>query len=556
MPKRSNVSRKLKRGRNKKQTKKCKSGGGKTSILTQVALNRKTKKRELQKNKKNKKNKENNENKKNPNIPLNTTLKRPPSPDSMPKAKRSKQSDAERIQVEEICKCDDGHIALYCCFNKNMVEPPKTLGKGGQGTVYYDESQKPPIAYKVVDLGLSNTTEENKEFRIKYRNFFSEVNFASKMGSLNIGPLFVKAFINKNKDDGIWKGVLVMERYTMSLHSLFNKMREEPDSYKPDVIQNIGQIVFNIMKKMAGSGHMCGDVKAANFVVNLDETDKKDKKVIDGRMIDFGVGPKFCNTYIIDGTYIIDKMRIKYTPELLTYAMAYTFRYNTIMNSYHKNIKQFDILPGLERGVYSDKKLIDDKTLTDLNSILHAQPFYSNMHHYTKDALEKINKKLIDEDKPKNESKNKLNNEPKNESKNKLNNQPKNELNNQPNNQSNNETMKKPIKKPMKKLEKDIILEITKNMIDKYINGIADGILSVEPLESVKLKLITISDGINTVNISNTVNTAPMANTVNTAPMSNTVSTAPMANTVPTASMASTVPTASMANTEPMQIDT
>jgi len=243
-----------------------------------VALNRRTKKRGLQENKKNK---ENNENKKHPNIPLNTTLqralKRPPSPDSMPKAKRSKQSDAERIQVEEICKCDDGHIALYCCFNKNMVEPPKTLGKGGQGTVYYDESQKPPIAYKVVDLGLSNTTEQNKEFLIKYANFSQEVKFASKMGSLNIGPLFIKAFINK--DDGIWKGVLVMERYTMSLHSLFNKMQKGPNSYKSINIETIGKIIFNIMKKMAESGHMCGDVKAANFVVNLDETDETDKKL-------------------------------------------------------------------------------------------------------------------------------------------------------------------------------------------------------------------------------------------------------------------------------------
>jgi len=537
MPKRSNVSRKLKRGRNKKQTKKCKSGGGGKNINTENP---------------------------NPNIPPKPILKReiyhtPEKKEKKAKVKYIKiQENVRKGEVESIkmpvnvrnCTCTNKLRAWYCCFNKNMVKTPKIIGKGGYGIIYFGKSRDMPIAYKVVDLGTTNTDKEYEKYTKKSENFIEEVKFATEMGSLDIGPQVIEAFINE--DEKSYKGVLLMKNYTMSLDRLFEKMREEHDSYKPDVIQNIGQIVFNIMKKMAGSGHMCGDVKAANFVVNLDETDKKDKKVIDGRMIDFGVGIPFCGTYKIN-TLINN---ITYTPELLTYAMAFAFRYNTIMTSYYNDIEQYDVLPGLERGVYSDKKLIDDKTLTDLNSILHAQPFYSNMHHYTKDALEKINKKLIDEDKPKNESKNKLNNEPKNESKNKLNNQPKNELNNQPNNQSNNETMKKPIKKPMKKLEKDIILEITKNMIDKYINGIADGILSVEPLESVKLKLITISDGINTVNISNTVNTAPMANTVNTAPMSNTVSTAPMANTVPTASMASTVPTASMANTEPTQIDT
>lgn len=211
------------------------------------------------------------------------------------------------------CKCATNELSWKCCIPD--YEKLEYIGSGGGGVVLGGVSRHKPTAYKMVDFDSIFPNSVNE------LEFEREVEYSRHFGNIDIGPQVVEAYISVENPQSR-KGVLVMRRYQMSLAQYLSQVLIFD--------HRIGVLVFDVMLKLAMSGHVCIDLKPDNFVVNLDNNGD----ITAARMIDFN--PDWC-------TSVRDE---DIDPLVLAFAMTAAFRFITFA------MNHVDVLPNLETGWY------------------------------------------------------------------------------------------------------------------------------------------------------------------------------------------------------------
>lgn len=145
----------------------------------------------------------------------------------------------------------------------------KPLGKGTYGTVYpgtlYIDGQPMNVAIKLTDDIHSDSEAQE---------FATAAELYDLMGRQAIGPhVFVSQRVHT-------QGVVVMQRYDMSLRSLMRDARFTGGSAMAD---SVSHQIQDLLERMAAKGVYCYDLKLGNFVVNVDWS----MHAVEVRVIDF-----------------------------------------------------------------------------------------------------------------------------------------------------------------------------------------------------------------------------------------------------------------------------
>lgn len=194
------------------------------------------------------------------------------------------------------------------------------IGAGKSATVMAGVSRGVPMAFKAVALPSKSIDPDLYDQHCQA--FAHEVQIASYMGAVGVGPQVYDAYIVQEGDPGEWdKGVMVMKQYSFSLHHLI--LNRHIDTVE------LMKLIVPLLATMADNNIVCIDLKPQNFVCEGILYDDGSVIVTDLKVIDYG--SNFCAPF--------DNI----DPKLVGYAMAAMLRFNTFV------LNQVDLLYGVEQ---------------------------------------------------------------------------------------------------------------------------------------------------------------------------------------------------------------
>lgn len=241
------------------------------------------------------------------------------------------------------CLCDDGSAQWWCCEGDGI--PKDMIAAGSGGGAYIDSVDQTNTIYKIIEISREH----------ECRDFRQEGQLAMHMGQIGVGPYVHTYYIAQ--EDAKLTGVIVMERFEMSLHTLIQTQRY--DAY------SIGPVIFQLLQSAANSRVLCIDLKPNNIVVNTNDG-------FSVRLIDFS--NRFC-------TVIGPESGL--SENTLTYIMAIILHFNTLVM-----YDQFIFPPNL---------LQDDDAVQTARSVMATPSIVSVMAHYLKSRNRAMSERQLTE---------------------------------------------------------------------------------------------------------------------------------------------------------------